>query len=1077
MGTSYTMKYITKTTQWESVRVRAGLTMGAEEALMLLSPEFKVEDSPDIKVGYYGGIASGILSIVDKKLVQNGELVEFYVKLNEPSSQKQWQYMATILGNQMGFELKVTVYPIGGMMPGVPIDIMSAMADRSAESITVFLEVPKDRLKVEPDVDRLDVASTSDIPMRLISRCEQMNFVEMAYVPAIDKQGRPILPNVDFLEATEYQNMIKIEEEKDEHCSRFVITPQRFVVGNGSPIKCQNAYIRCPLGFKDAEPNHKKILLCCDTQMVNMEFRVYQEGKELMREQVVVNGEQVHVNIQSASGNVKLKNMDLAWQVMNPGGFYMKTHEDLGRITIDSGRPIEFSLLKSGTPYGSCTINLEVPDEAVDGVLKLSKCTWAPIDKKLSTLFSISEEELAQRLSGAQLEVKVEGLYEGIAGNVNIPMKDCFIQDMLGSLTVGKTTVEGTMKGDVLVFPSIGEAIPGKRLELELVMKPEDMIRDSLEGIHEQLLRLDEELLPDFEPFGRSLLTWLATESNGTLGGNLQKIYGKLAAIETFFGKLVILKKDGDITFDLRSKAATQIINNLVGFLIETAINIYEIKSKNGALLNSEANMAEIQVKRAYKNKQIATKVTKNYNKVVTEAQEELVEAQAAVLKVEQKVQHLVDETGSLMEKIRYENTPAHSKRLLELREATDVAMKERDVLLSGVDKKSTLLKERFDVLEKLKLAEMSDGDALQEIIKDMRPEIGVLQVGGFELMEELAKYDMKQDYELLAALHEEKEKGTIKPFLQKMGSMITVNKKQEIVKAQIVPSYNDFYKLAFDNEMYNQFVKEAISSISMVIDGIWDMMSNLPALLSEALRDNSWVDHRVNEPYRSHYSKYPHWVAECLPDKVPEPISDAFTGAFIIKEMEAGAKPTEEWVKRAESMWRAEDIKNRESIREQFLVLTRFVLETEPNGEEWLDTNLPSFEKAGNATDQLIQLIRQYDASFDDERKWSMEGNRSWQHVDNMINEIAFYSAWGLRIVSWISLYSGWFAPLSLPMSKIADTIDWGGALLQTGVSFFLTLPEINGIVEANPIAACMMHHSLVDKSAEYGDDILTFS
>lgn len=155
------------------------------------------------------------------------------------------------------------------------------------------------------------------------------------------------------------------------------------------------------------------------------------------------------------------------------------------------------------------------------------------------------------------------------------------------------------------------------------------------------------------------------------------------------------------------------------------------------------------------------------------------------------------------------------------------------------------------------------------------------------------------------------------------------------------------------------------------------------------------------------------------------------------------------------------EDYKNRKETRSLVKHWARDLLERTVNEERWMDVSLEAFEKASMSSDRLIALIKAYDVSFDEEKKWDLAENPSWQHVDNIINEVAFYVSWTLRILSWASMYTGILAPVALGLSKAGDIVDIGGAMLQAGVSMTLTLPEINGIVEAVPLLTGMMHHA----------------
>jgi hypothetical protein len=59
---------------WEPVRIQAALNEGSEalEALLVLSPEFQGGGRSGHPNGFRGGLQSGVLRVVDKKLIEGG---------------------------------------------------------------------------------------------------------------------------------------------------------------------------------------------------------------------------------------------------------------------------------------------------------------------------------------------------------------------------------------------------------------------------------------------------------------------------------------------------------------------------------------------------------------------------------------------------------------------------------------------------------------------------------------------------------------------------------------------------------------------------------------------------------------------------------------------------------------------------------------------------------------------------------------------------------------------------------------------------------------------------------------------
>ena len=139
MKKEYTMKFNARACSWDPVQIRAGLRIGGDDSteFMPLFPDFTVEDSPDISYGV-GGIKEGILSITGKKIDKDGKTAEFYVSIRPPQNAHERDRMVKIIGDQMGFELKVTLNPVTGFFPGAPLPVVNTMVKNTSGTITVF---------------------------------------------------------------------------------------------------------------------------------------------------------------------------------------------------------------------------------------------------------------------------------------------------------------------------------------------------------------------------------------------------------------------------------------------------------------------------------------------------------------------------------------------------------------------------------------------------------------------------------------------------------------------------------------------------------------------------------------------------------------------------------------------------------------------------------------------------------------------------------------------------------------------------------------------------------------------------
>lgn len=1078
MGQEYRMKYNPQSFTWEPVRVQAAIRLGSEETgeFMVLSPEFKVEDAPNIRAGFRGGIQSGILKITDKKIIEDGKWAEFYVQLAQPQTTADRRRMTAVLQNQMDFLLKVTLNPLSAFLPGVPINVMNAMAERSAETITVYMEAPKDRLRLEPKENPLQIPSDSETPVAFMAALERIDFETMSYVPATDNQNKIILPKVDTRSATNKEHLLVIRQEEDEKAVQYSITPRRFIVGDGTPVECTAFYVRCPDSFNHVEPNKVKVDVFSNTYPVEADVRVIRGKQELCRQNVTFSAEQISVHITSNNRKMDWNGVDLVWQVTSPGRFYTKSHEDWGRMSLAQSQDVDIVLVKGEAPLTKDMLDISIEDSVAEGTLQLSKCGWIMIDNRLEDLFPDADESVSDRMRGAVLEVTCEAAFEPQRGQLNIDLGRIPILDTKGVLTWNGKTIVGDSQGQKLVFQPEGERIPGKVATLQLKLYPENIIRDHLEEINYRAAAVGETLQSAVTAFAKGELAFLAREKYSVLSNSLQDIYDKLLATEAFLGKINILQKDLDIAFDLRAKAASQILNDIIGLLVEFASIYIQSKANQGALLNSDNSGVQKRVQHAYKVEKLAKSQLDDLAAGVKAYDVKISQLQDSLAKANDNLEVLAEKSSELVKKTTVAGaSPATAKELADVTSAMNAAVKNRNQIFEEITQQQLLKGNRLEQFDRLNKAMVQKGSELSTALKDLQTEVGVLQVGGNESLEEAAKKLFERDYEVLTQIQKERVQGRSEPFLRFLYNLFD-NRSMPVIEGGIIPKSPGLLDLLIDDTAYYQFVDGMISSLAQVLDTLWGLLERIPAALSAFFRDCSWVNAVVKEPYRTDYMGYKGRALEVIPARMPALDQNLITGKFVLDEVKAGHKPDKEWIERAKGIWLDEDYKNRKETRSLVKHWARDVLERTAAEERWMDVSPQAFEKASLASDKLISLIKAYDISFDDERKWQMEGNPSWQNIENIINEVSFYLSWLLRILSWASMYTGVLAPVALGLSKAGDIVDIGGAMLQTGISVTLTLPEINGIVEAVPLLTAMMHDTDMNSGLSLDGDILDF-
>lgn len=1078
MGKEYTLKFNPQSGTWNPVRVQAALQIGAgkTEDYFVLSPEFKVEDAPNIRAGFRGGIQSGLLAVTDKKIVDMGKWAEFYIKLAEPETASDRKRMAEVMQNQMDFPLKVTLNPMTAFLPGIPIDVINAMADRSAESIMIYVEAPMDRMKIDPADNPLQIESNAEVAVPFVVLLEKIDYETMSYIPATDEQGKIIYAKVDTRSATNKEHLVQIKEEEDEKGVRYTIAPRRFIVGDGSPIECTTFYVRTPASFDHVNPNQEKVMVVCKTQSVEADVRVLRGKQELCRKTVTFSGEQITVDVQAKDTKMDWNGVDLVWQVTSPGRFYAASHQDWGRMSLAESQTVNIMLVKSDAPLTKDSLEIFVEESVGTGSLQISKCGWAMLDSRLDDLFPDADSSVADRMNGAVLEVTCEAAFESQRGQLKVDLGKVPILDATGVLTWNGKKIVGESMGETLIFKPEGERIPGKVATLHLKLLPEEIIRDTLEEINHRAILVDETIGSGVSAFAKGELSYLAKEKNDVLANALQDIYSKLLATETYFGKIHILQKDLDIAFDLRAKAASQILNNIIGVLVEFASVYIQSKANQGTLLNADTGGAQAKVKWAYQMEKMAKGKVDEFASELKGIEKKMDVLEKTLAKANDELEALSLKSADLVKKTTISGaSPTQVKELAEMNAAMEAAVKNRNQLFEQFAEQKSLQGYALNQIEVLNKALEKKGTALNDALKDLQTEVGVTQIGGKESLEEAAKKLFAQDHEMLSQIHMERTKGHSEGFLQTMYSVFDKHKIPTADDGSGARTSN-IVDILLDEQAYNQYIDSMVGSLGQVLDSLWELLERVPVALSAFFRDWSWVNAVVNEPYRSEYDQYKGRDLKVLPSRMPDLDQNLITGQFVVEEIKAGHQPDKEWVERAKGIWLDEDYKNRKETRSLVKHWARDLLERTVNEERWMDVSLEAFEKASMSSDRLIALIKAYDVSFDEEKKWDLAENPSWQHVDNIINEVAFYVSWTLRILSWASMYTGILAPVALGLSKAGDIVDIGGAMLQAGVSMTLTLPEINGIVEAVPLLTGMMHHADTESGINFEGNILDY-
>ncbi len=1030
---TYTMLFNEKSMTYEPVKVQAGLTIGGEknETFMPLMPDFQVDDSPDVKSGV-GGISSGLIEVKDKKLLDQGKMAEFMVVLKEPNSPMERKRMVDLLTSQMAFELKVTLYPVSTFMPGVPFNVVEAMARKTAGSISLLVEIPPNRMVTEPGDGQVILETKLGQAIELTAKCEKIDLETLTYEIATGPDHKPAIP-FDRIEGVDNKSaFVHVEPIKKEDRTSLRLNPWRYIVGDGSLVEALHISFYRPQNFKDVEPEKILVPILCETNPLDVEFRIYRGEKELHRENITLKGDHINLQVKSTQENMNWKGTHVTYLVHNANPFFRKSHYDTGMFSLDEQRYVDFFIIRNNDGLTTLDyVDLLVEEEAYTASVKVYKEGWKPIDIDLYDLASDAGGDLSERMEGANLIVSVKGILSPLKGNVNSQdLGHIPIYDMEGSLTVNDELIKGELKEDKIIFPPKGNAVKGKEVHVTVELELDENIRDMMESIHESVGQLSTKLLSDFNSYARDMMLFLGKIKRDTWRELGENFFEKLAVTEAFFAKGLIFKKELDACFDLRAKAAEQIINNIVGLLVELFSLGSQMKGKQGSLLNSDTIEAQIKTTWHYKNVKRLKASSADFGKQINQAKTEL-------LQLEYGIDDIINNKKLYGETLkRIEESKKAISKMEKLKSMTDDCMN------------------------------LNEGQ-MHLALKKLQEEIGVAAITIPELKEEAAKYVFGQDMELYSAIGNSEDK-----------SQVLVNLRRKIMNNEyanpgmLVPDLADF---VYDKEKFDAFVEGILDGIEDFYNEMMAYLRKIPEYLSEEIRNHSMIESVVRESYLNAYKSFNLNRREGIEPSLSISEANVFSGMSLVEDLDRGITPDKSTQEKMVKRWLEEDRSHRQNYNELIIDLGKSFIRSKPGEDYWLNLNVDAFKMANSESDRLIHLIKDYKAAFG-MIKASDEANRSYQHIDNMISNLSLCVSWGARFLSWVAIYSGVLAPYGLYLSKFGDLVDIGGAGLQAGLSVFYTLPELNGIVEGIPVFAYMLHESGTKKETIIDGPILNY-
>lgn len=281
--------------------------------------------------------------------------------------------------------------------------------------------------------------------------------------------------------------------------------------------------------------------------------------------------------------------------------------------------------------------------------------------------------------------------------------------------------------------------------------------------------------------------------------------------------------------------------------------------------------------------------------------------------------------------------------------------------------------------------------------------------------------------------------------------------------------------------EVYEELNKNAYS-----YDNLSEILSTASENLCRAFYEyiNTWeesfkaadnVSPVISEVYRNRYSNYLTGSEIKISSKGSEIAAGALSGKELITLVKNGEKPSENFVDAQSEKWAGQDKKQKQAFEDHVRNLARDYLRIDTGNKEWITSlNPDSFKTVCDGVDRLVAIMKDYEKAFGEGLFVTPTDISTWQDVDNLVNMMSFLTSTLVRVVSGITLLTGIGAPIALLLSKIGDIIDLLGAGTQVVIAAFLTMPEMNGLAEAVPLLASMLHNGLSTSDAVFDETII---
>ncbi|MEI6513615.1 MAG: hypothetical protein WCO51_10125, partial [bacterium] len=975
-----TLKWNDATKTWDTAVIKAQIISKTDAVPQQLVNDFKVEDAPDSSAA--PAIKNNILKVSDKSVLADHITAQFTVSVDKPDPK--------VFTQQLGFTLKVIAKPTAPPLPWSPVPV-DAMLPEVSGLVTVYLEPPPNRIGVKPNDDPLVVDAVRGERLEVTAVCETYSFEHKDYVPML---GAELDFKITQGEMADFLRKATLPPVPGGII--FQLGVPRFLPGDGQKRDLASVEFKPPEKSSGGNIPSKTLKIQCSTKTIMGRFHLSKtkpDGtvSEFYRKDIPISTDSVKLTLNCADKNFRWEGVSLVVEVTDTTPFYLKTHREQLNFTLSApaigASALDVGLMREPDQYATSSdaeIIFPNPDDRkFKGYLAVGKAGWEQFSGYVEELMPGQDAEEVLKL--ADLMVYAKAIFSSPEAGITITKddpKEITIDDIQAEFQAGENeSWNGAYDPDKHCYrftnPHRPTTTPATAVPIICEMKPEPTFFQPLSKTCVDAMKLSSTLAPALDVYVRKFLTHIAKMRLAELQDNFQDLSNKAIVISDYVVQSTALLKNLELAYNLRAKVAEEVINNMIGFLVE--MGSYSLawtgKAKKETLEKS--------------SKLALVTTQKEVTKELTEYSEKTIAGKAGVLKpITDKLELLHKQQDVMWKDIAKatqdgmtdkaaawtKQVEEISKKIIELRGS----LKATDDMYIHAEK---MLKKYQGWLE-------LDGDDFNAAFKELQNDIGFWTALKGDAVKKVLTEGTKQDFLLYYKCrgeYGERKQKVLEDMPSEYGFIDLIYNGDPEKAAEINEAiYNDLCKVM------EYLAQELIGSVRCVFNYI-----------SHLIREYTFTNHALTSEYLATYTAYSSSHGMCLKSVDPSTISkqktiDVMTGRDTAQKVSAQTytpSKADKEIHRRE--WTEMDNTQMQQFKDHVIALIDEALRkdtVQPN-------SYAAFRSAYSAASGLADRIKAYFDSYEDTKKGYYEqidqfllsggGDRafSYQHLQNMVD------------------------------------------------------------------------------------------